>query len=759
LHLKVPMPSKESLARLRYNWIPDHLIGEILTKRWADNAIPFAVLLLTVGLMGWEIPGFFKLRSLSDSTRQLGEFSIVVTGLTVVMLGGGIDLSVGSIFALCTLASVSVIYLAAMPVWVALLAAVAAGAALGSINGFLVGYLRLRAFLTTLVTFTLGRAVYDILIVNFAAQIQMADVDNPLWDFIGDGAIYGVPVSVIVALVVALIAHVVMTRSRLGWHILAVGGSRRSTYNAGIRVKDTVFLTYVISGACCGIAGFLIAARLSGAGPGTGQGLEILALTAAVVGGNSLGGGRGSIAKGLMGAIIVLVLTNGLIRLGYGTGVNQMVLGMLLAAAVILDIRWLKNRHKVLREVYVAPTYHRMAAPAAVNGSTLGLDERLSAAEPIGLGELEGPEDVVLDADDHLYCGTRHGEIVRFFAPDYRRSEVFAHTGGFPLGLAIDRDGSLKVCVGAMGLYSVARDGTVTQLSAETNRSWLSVVDDARLRDPNDCDIAPDGRIFFTDSTTRYDAHEWALDSVESRPTGRLLCYDPRIGRTRTVLSGLRYANGVCMAHDGKSLFFAESWACRINRYWLDGPKAGAVETVVTDMPGYPDNINRASDGRYWMAWLGMRTPTYDLALRKPGMRKRMTRRLPQDEWLFPNINTGGVAKFDESGRIVDVLGDLGGRNHPMVTSMREHRGYLYIGGILNNRIGRLWLPHADPEWTGPRSYWGPAAAPPASNATGEGDDARCGGRGASLGAVLEAARPAPVGGSPLPLQGGGITA
>ncbi|WP_428547556.1 hypothetical protein [Profundibacter sp.] len=95
----------------------------------------------------------------------------------------------------------------------------------------------------------------------------------------------------------------------------------------------------------------------SGAGIGTGHGLEILALTAAVVGGNSLGGGRGSIVKGLMGAIIVLVMTNGLIRLGYGTGTNQMVLGILLAAAVTIDIRWLKNCHKVLNEMYVAPVY------------------------------------------------------------------------------------------------------------------------------------------------------------------------------------------------------------------------------------------------------------------------------------------------------------------------------------------------------------------------------------------------------------------
>ena len=707
------MTLRERALRLRYNFVPDHLIGEVLTKRWTDNAIPFAALVATVVGFGTAIPGFFRPESLSDSTRQLGEFSIVVTGLTIVMLGGGIDLSVGSIFALATFSAVGCFFILEQPVWVAFLAAMATGLLFGSINGYLIGFMRLRAFLTTLVTFIIGRAVFDILVVDYGTRLQTSMISSDLWDFIGDGTVGGFSIAVISAVAIAIIAHVAITRSRPGWHMLAVGGSRRSAFNAGSRVKSTVCVTYVISGLCCGLAGFLIACRLSGAGPGTGAGLEISALTAAVVGGNSLGGGRGSIVKGIMGAIIVLVMTNGLIRLGFGTGTNQMVLGLMLGLAVTLDVRWLKNRHKVLDEVYVAPIHHRMGETQSASpgsGSPYALDNRLSAADSIGLGELEGPEDVILDQDDNLYCGTRHGEIIRFHAPDYQRSEVFAHTGGFPLGLAFDRAGNLISCVGAMGLYSISKAGVVTKLSAETQRSWTSIVDDARLRDPNDCDVAPDGRIFFTDSTTRYDAHEWALDSIESRPTGRLLCYDPQTGKTSTVLDRFRYANGVCIAHDGKSLFMAESWACSVHRYWFDGPKAGQVECVIKDMPGYPDNINRASDGTYWMAWLGMRTPSFDLALRHPGMRKRMTRRLPQDEWLFPNINTGGVVKFDETGRIVETLGDLTGTAHPMVTSMREHKGHLFIGGILNNRIGRYRVPNADPHWTGPRSYWGGGA-------------------------------------------------
>ncbi len=709
------MTLRERALRLRYNYIPDHLIGEILTKRWTDNAIPATALVITIAVFGSAISGFFKAASLTDSTRQLGEFSIVVTGLVIVILGGGIDLSVGSIFALSMFAAVGSFYILEQPVWIAFAAAMGVGLLFGCINGYLVGYMRLRAFLTTLVTLIIGRAIFDILVIDYGTQIQMSQAMSDLWDFIGDGTIFGMKadgpsIAVATAVVIAVVAHIVMTRSRIGWHMLAVGGSRRSAYNAGIRVKRTVFITYVVSGLCCGLAGFLSAARLQGAGPGSGFGLEIMALTAAVVGGNSLGGGRGSIVKGVMGAIIVLVMSNGLIRLGFGTGTNQMVLGLMLAAAVVLDIRWLKNRHKVLDEVYVTPIHFRMDdAHSALPGSDspYALNNEISETQYIGLGELEGPEDVILDRDDHLYCGTRHGEIIRFFAPDYKKSEVFAHTGGFPLGLAFDPQGNLLSCVGAMGLYSISPEREVTRLSAETRRTWTSVVDDARLRDPNDCDVAPDGRIFFTDSTTRYDAHEWALDSIEARPTGRLLCYDPKTGKTTTVLEKLRYANGVCMAHDGKSLFLAESWACSVHRYWFDGPKAGTLECVIKDMPGYPDNINRASDGTYWMAWLGMRTPTFDLALRHPGMRKRMTRNLPMDDWLFPNINTGGVVKFDETGKIVATLGDLTGVSHPMVTSMREHKGWLYIGGILNNRVGRYKIPGADPNWTAPVAYWG----------------------------------------------------
>src|SRR5690606_14360821 len=326
-------------------------------------------------------------------------------------------------------------------------------------------------------------------------------------------------------------------------------------------------------------------------------------------------------------------------------------------------------------------------------------NDKLGATELIGLELVEAPEDVILDADDYLYCGTRHGDIMRFAPPDYRHMEHYAHIGGQPLGMAFDKTGNLYVCSGGMGLYRVTPERKVEKATDETNRSLLSVIDDSRLRLADDLDIAPDGRVFFSEATVRYEMHEWPIDCLEGRGNGRIICYDPRSGQTRTVLKHLVFPNGVCMAADGQSLFFAESWACRVSRYWFDGPQKGRVEVVIADLPGYPDNINRASDGNYWLAIMGMRGPSFDLAMRSPRFRRRMIRQIAQDEWLSPDINISCVVKFNERGEIRESLWDRTGENHPMITSMCEHNGHLYLGGISNNRIGRYELPAADPDF------------------------------------------------------------
>jgi ribose transport system permease protein len=258
-----------------------------------------------------------------------------------------------------------------------------------------------------------------------------------------------------------------------------------------------------------------------------------------------------------------------------------------------------------------------------------------------------------------------------------------------------------------MGVYKVAPDRLVSKVTDETNRTPLSIIDDSRLRLADDLDIAPDGRIFFSEATIRYEMHTWPVDALESRGNGRIVCYDPKTAVTRTVLRNLVFPNGVCLSADGQSVLFAESWACRISRYWFAGTRAGQVERLIEDLPGYPDNINRSSDGNYWVALLGMRSPALDVALRMPGFRRRMARRIAADEWLYPNLNTGCVIKIDGAGKVIESLWDFGGQNHPMITSMREHKGWLYLGGISNNRIGRYRLSGADERWTAYNSYWG----------------------------------------------------
>jgi ribose transport system permease protein len=394
------------------------------------------------------------------------------------------------------------------------------------------------------------------------------------------------------------------------------------------------------------------------------------------------------------------------------SGSGPMVLGLTLIFAVFVDVRWLKNRHKLLSKVYVSPTYIELPQPlptGAGTGSAIAVNDRLNNVELIGLGEIEAPEDVILDDDDYLYCGNRHGDIVRFSPPDYTHHEVFAHIGGSPLGMSWDREKNLLVCIGGMGLYKVDRERRVSKVTDETNRSAFSIVDDSRLRLADDLDIAPDGRVFFSEATIRYEMHDWPVDALESRGNGRIVCFDPSTGRTHTAIRNLIFPNGICLAHDSQSILFAESWACRISRYWISGPKAGKVDRLIEDLPGYPDNINRASDGTYWLAIMGMRSPALDVALRMPGFRRRMARRIAPDEWLYPNLNVGCVVRFDDSGKILESLWDQSAKNHPMITSMREHKGYLYLGGITNNRIGRVKLQRGDGTWSGYKSYWGRA--------------------------------------------------
>ncbi len=394
------MNLREQYRRWRYHLVPDHLLGEILAKDWIDTAIPVVILVLTVAAFGALIPGLVSYRGLVGLSAQFGELLLVTLAMTIVVLAGGIDLSIGSVFALANFTTLALFNMLGWPILVVIPIALALGALVGLANGFLVGFLRLRAFLTTLVTLIIVRSFVDMLILAYAVKVARPKFRSAIWDFISFKTVMGFPIALLFAIAVAIAVHVLLSRLRLGWHIKAVGGSRRSAYNSGINVRATIAATYVISGVLSAAAGVFYAARLNAAGSDTGVGLEVLALTAAVVGGTSLGGGRGSALKATLGAIIVLIVSNSLIRLSLPTGGTSFVLGLVLLAAVAIDVKWLKNRGKILSRVYVSPTYLGLKdCPSTAEGSKspYALNNKLGDVEVIGLGRIEGPEDPILD--------------------------------------------------------------------------------------------------------------------------------------------------------------------------------------------------------------------------------------------------------------------------------------------------------------------------------------------------------------------------
>ena len=703
----------KSLQRLWYVHSPQLYLGELLEKRWMEPIVPFTLLCLMFATFLLTVPGYTSLVQLQQLMRDFPEQAFVAMAMAVSILSGGIDLSVGAVFAMANFIALFIIQVLGLPLPVAILGALGWGVFIGAVNGGLIAYAKTRPFLTTMVVLIIVRAAYNKLTGAWAFELASGGADNAAWDFLGTGFVFGVPINMACLIVIGIAAHFYLTRFRPGVHIMAVGSSRKAARHAGINVKRALFSAYVISGLLTSFAGLLYAARQNSAGTDTGVGWEVNALAATVLGGISLGGGRGTIARALMGAGIIFLLINGLVQLGTHGSLTTAAIGFILLAAVGFNVNFVKYKGKILQKIYVSPSLVEFTPPPSIardSGTVYAENDRLKGVEAIALDRIEGPEDIILDRNDHLYTVNRNGSIIRFLAPDYTEREEFARIGGRPLGLAIDRDENIISCVAGMGVYGVRPDRSVFKVTDETNRTWYRFKDDSRLWLADDLDIAADGKIYFSDATTRYDLTDWALDGFEGRGNGRLVCYDPASGKSRTILKNLTFPNGVCLAHDGRSILWVSTWLCKIYRYWIEGDKAGTCEVLVDNLPGYPDNINRASDGCYWLALVGLRSPAYDLAMAEPGFRERMVKQIPPDEWLCPGINFGCVIKFDDQGKVRDSLWDPRGLSHPTITSMREHKGYLYIGGLENNRIGRLRLPDADPNWTGWDSYWGKTA-------------------------------------------------
>jgi sugar lactone lactonase YvrE len=326
--------------------------------------------------------------------------------------------------------------------------------------------------------------------------------------------------------------------------------------------------------------------------------------------------------------------------------------------------------------------------PAPALTGALAPNARLQGAELWAIPGGAGPEDVAIGPDGAVYAGVLDGRILRFVpgpAGEPPQVSVVANTGGRPLGVEVAADGSLCVCDAHRGLLRVepreGAEGLVTLL--------VGAYEGRRLRFANNCDVAPDGRVYFSDSSTEWTLEEYRADLLEHRAYGRLLCFDPSTGRTALVCDGFHFANGVALTHDGSAALVAETACYRVWRVELEGARRGHREPLLENMPGFPDNLSRAPSGRFWAPLPTLRNRALDRLLPHPRVR-RLVSALP--ETLQPQPTRYGlVLGFDEQGRVHETLHDPTGRV-AMVTGAREADGWLVLGSLSEPHVARVRL-------------------------------------------------------------------
>ena len=301
-----------------------------------------------------------------------------------------------------------------------------------------------------------------------------------------------------------------------------------------------------------------------------------------------------------------------------------------------------------------------------------------------------GTEDVVVaTSGPHtgwVLTGTAGGVIFRV-SPDGDRVERVADTGGRPLGLEwAPEEARLLVCDTRRGLLWVDPvDGTIEEIAAE--------VDGTRMVFCNNAAIASDGTIWFSDSSTLFGLERWKDDFVQDTHTGRLLRRDPE-GTITTVLDGLAFANGVALSAAEDFVCVAETAGRTVVRLWLSGPRAGERDLLCSELPGYPDNIARGSDGLVWISLASPVDPVVERLHRSPMALRRLATRIPEALQPKPKQTVRAVA-YDDHGRLVhdiDVTPAEHGASYHMVTGVREHEGRLWLGSLHESAIAVLDL-------------------------------------------------------------------
>lgn len=298
-----------------------------------QNLGTIAALIILIVFVSILNPAFLQVSNLLNLMRQLIINGFIALGMTFVILTGGIDLSVGS-----TLAFSSAIFAGllqgGMNTGLAILIAIFLGLLLGFLNGILITKGKLAPFIVTLATMTIFRGLT---LVYMDGRPIAGPKDNFAFQFLGKGQILGIPFQVLLFLIVYLILWVLLTKTSYGRKIYAVGGNEKASFISGIKIDKIKILVYVISSLMAVLSGLVLTSRLNSAQPTAGAAYEMDAIAAVVLGGTSMTGGGGSLTGTLIGILILGVLNNGLNLLGVSSFYQQIVKGVVILIAVLID--------------------------------------------------------------------------------------------------------------------------------------------------------------------------------------------------------------------------------------------------------------------------------------------------------------------------------------------------------------------------------------------------------------------------------------
>lgn len=309
----------------------------------------------------------------------------------------------------------------------------------------------------------------------------------------------------------------------------------------------------------------------------------------------------------------------------------------------------------------------------------------LSRARRFDIGSHEGPEDVAGGPDGLIYAATVDGAIIRL-RPDGSGLEVFAETGGRPLGIEFDDAGDLYVANAYLGIQRVTRDGRVRVLVDSFQGRTIEYADDLAL--------SADGKIYFSDASSKFGAYKQGgtyeasiLDMIEHGGHGRIFEFDIASGSISIIADGLNFANGVAVSSDGQYLLYNETGHYRVWRHWLNGPRKGQREVIIENLPGFPDNINNGLQGRFWIGLVAPRNALLDKLSDQAWLRKVVVR-LPA--FLRPQAEPSShVIAITGDGVVLMNLQDPAA-TMPALTGAYETRDAIWLSTLFGHRIARM---------------------------------------------------------------------